>query len=219
MERPTYLAISDGRSRGRIGSAATVVAIHVAAIFGLVAALNQGALMKEIRIIQASIEAPQEIPREPPPAPPDLIKPTPPVAIPPVFMVQEAVAAAPSITIVPAKPHSAPAAAASSAPAHTPSAPSNDPLRPIMRTHTLPPYPPMARRLNEQGTTLMELSISLRGSVSECRIVESSSSVRLDEAGCEFVTNNWRWQPPTRAGAAVSAKTRVSIKWDLRTSS
>ena len=69
MERPTFLSISDKRFRGRLGSAATVAVIHVAAIFGLVAALNQGALMKEIRIIQASINAPQEVPREPPPAP------------------------------------------------------------------------------------------------------------------------------------------------------
>ena len=214
MERPASLAIPD-RRRGRLGSAATVAAIHVAAIFGLVAALKQGTLMKEMRIIQASIDAPQEISREPPPAPPDFVKPTPPVAITPVFTVQKSDVPIPSITTVPFQPQSAPAPSESPVPALAP--PSNDPLRPIMRTHTLPPYPAIARRLNEQGTTLMELTISPRGNVSECRVVESSNSERLDGAGCDFVTRNWLWRPPTSAGKPISAKTRVSIKWDLRT--
>jgi protein TonB len=212
MERPAYFAISDGRKGGRLGSAATVAVIHVAAIFGLVTALNQGAIMKELRTIQATIDSPQDIPREPPP-PPDLVKPTPPVAIPPVFTVQQPVASAQSITTVPVKPSAPPPAAA---PARTYTPPPNDPLRPIMSTRALPPYPPIARRLNEQGTTLMELTISPRGNVSNCQVVESSSSERLDEAGCDFVTRNWRWQPPTSAGKPISAKTRVSIKWDLQ---
>lgn len=215
MERPTYVAIFDGRKSGRLGSAATVAALHVAAIFGLVTALNSGPLMKDLRIIQAMIDAPQQIPSEPPPAPQDFVKPTPPVAILPVFTVQEAVAPAQSITTVPVKPQSVQAPSAAPATSYTPP-PANDPLRPVMSTRTLPPYPPISVRLNEEGTTLMEVSISPQGNVSDCRIVESSSSERLDGAGCDFVTSNWRWHPPTSAGKPVSAKTRVSIKWDLR---
>jgi len=214
MERPAYHAISDGRRHGRLGSAATVAAIHVAAIFGLVAALNQGALMKEMRIIQATIDAPQEIPRESPPPPPDFVKPTPPVAILPEFTVQAPTAPAPSITTVPMKSQAVPVIPAN--PAHTYTPPPDEPLRPIMSTHTVPPYPPIAVRLNEQGTTLMELTISPRGTVSECQVVGSSNSERLDAAGCDFVTSNWRWRPAANAGKAVAAKTRVSIKWDLR---
>jgi len=211
MERPTSFAAL-GKS-SRLGSAAVVAAIHVAAIFGLLTALNQGALMKELRIIQAVIDAPAETPREPPPPPPDFVKPTPPVAIVPEFAIRPVTVTPPSVTTVPAKPAPAPAPAA---PAPI-SAPSSDPLRPIMSTHTLPPYPPIARRLNEQGTTLMALTISPKGDVSECSITESSSSARLDEAGCDFVKAHWRWRPPTNAGKPVSARTHVSIKWDLRT--
>jgi protein TonB len=215
MERPGYLAIPDMHRSDRFGSAASVAALHVAAVLGLLAAFNPGAVMNEIRIIQASIEAPQEIARKPPPAPKDFVKPTPPVAILPVFSVQDAAPVAPSITTVPVKPPAAPAiSAAAPAPVYTP--PSDNPLRPIMSTHTTPPYPPIARRLNEQGTTLVELTISPQGRVSECQAVETSSSERLDAAGCEFVTSNWRWQPPTSAGKPVEAKTRLSIKWDLR---
>ena len=117
MERPAYLSMSDVQGTGRVGSAATVVALHVAAVFGLLAAFNPGAVMNEIRIIQASIEAPQEIARTPPPAPKDFVKPTPPVAILPVFNVQDAAPPPPSITTVPTRPQTAPAImAAPSAP-------------------------------------------------------------------------------------------------------
>ena len=38
MERPGYLAIPDMHRSGRFGSAASVAALHVAAVFGLLAA-------------------------------------------------------------------------------------------------------------------------------------------------------------------------------------
>jgi protein TonB len=95
-------------------------------------------------------------------------------------------------------------------------APSSDPLRPVMRTHTLPPYPPISVRLNEQGTTLMEVHITTEGNVDECKVLQTSSSDRLDQAACEYVKSRWRWQPPTNQGAPVAVSTRVSVKWDLK---
>ena len=38
-----------------------------------------------------------------------------------------------------------------------------------MRTHTLPPYPPISVRLNESGTTLMEVHITTEGNVDDCK--------------------------------------------------
>ena len=92
----------------------------------------------------------------------------------------------------------------------------SDPLRPIMRTHTLPPYPPISVRLNESGTTLMEVHITTEGNVDDCKIVTSSSSERLDTAACDYVKRVWRWQPPTQQGTPTAVSTRVSVKWDLR---
>lgn len=216
MERPRHSAVFARSGSGRLGSAAVVVALHTAAIFGLVAALNsQGALIKQFRVIEAAIEAPKEIPQAPPPPPPSFAKPAPPVAIIPEFTIQRPLAAPSAITTVPKAQAVTPAPAP---PAIVHHAPASDPLRPIMRTHTLPPYPPIARRLNEQGTTLMEVAITPDGNVSDCKIIQSSSSQRLDEAGCDFVKDHWRWQPPTNAGKPVSARTRVSVKWDLRVS-
>ena len=93
---------------------------------------------------------------------------------------------------------------------------SSDPLRPIARTRTLPPYPPISVRLNELGTTLMEVQITTEGRVSECTVVKSSSSERLDTAACDHVQRVWRWRPPTFEGKPIAVKTRVQVTWDLK---
>src|SRR5438874_5820374 len=205
MERPNHLNVGDKSASSKAGSIAIVAGIHVAVIFGLVAALNQGALMKQLQEIKATVDTQKEPPKAPPPPPPDLVKPPPPVAIVPEFTV--ATAPPPPVTTV-AKPPPAPPPKAA--------APSSDPLRPVARTHTLPPYPPISVRLNEQGTTLMEVHITTEGNVDDCKVVQTSSSDRLDQAACEYVKGHWRWQPPTNQGAPVAVSTRVSVKWDLR---
>ena len=205
MERPNHLKVGDKSASSKAGSIAIVVGIHIAVIFGLVAALNQGALMKQLQEIKATVDTQKEPPKAPPPPPPDLVKPPPPVAIVPEFTV--ATAPPPPVTTV-AKPPPAPPPKAAVA--------SSDPLRPVMRTHTLPPYPPISVRLNEQGTTLMEVHITTEGNVDDCKVVQTSSSDRLDQAACDYVKTRWRWQPPTNQGTPTAVSTRVSVKWDLR---
>lgn len=205
MERPNHLNVGDKSATSKAGSIAIVVGIHVAVIMGLVAALNQGALMKQLQEIKATVDTAKEKPKAPPPPPPDLVKPPPPVAIVPVFQV-----AAPPPAPVQVKPPPPPAPPPKAVVA------ASDPLRPIMRTHTVPPYPPISVRLNESGTTLMEVHITTTGSVDDCKILNSSSSERLDSAACDYVKRVWRWQPPTNQGAPVAVSTRVSVKWDLK---
>jgi len=205
MERPNHLNVGDKSASSKAGSIAVVAGIHVAVIFGLVAALNQGALMKQLQEIKATVDTPKEKPKAPPPPPPDLVKPPPPVAIVPEFQV--ATAPPPPVRTEAPKPPPPPPKAVVAA---------SDPLKPIMRTHTLPPYPPISVRLNEAGTTLMEVHITTEGNVDDCKIITSSSSERLDTAACEYVKRVWRWQPPTNQGAPVAVSTRVSVKWDLK---
>jgi len=205
MERPNHLNVGDKSASSKAGSIAIVAGIHVAVIFGLVAALNQGALMKQLQEIKATVDTPKEKPKAPPPPPPDLVKPPPPVAIVPEFQV--ATAPPPPVhTEAPKPPPPPPKAVVAS----------SDPLKPIMRTHTIPPYPPISVRLNESGTTLMEVHITTEGNVDDCKIINSSSSERLDTAACDYVKRVWRWQPPTNQGAPVAVSTRVSVKWDLK---
>jgi protein TonB len=206
MERPNHLNVGDKSATSKAGSIAIVVGIHIAVIFGLIAALNQGQLLKQLQEIKATVDTPKEKPKAPPPPPPDLVKPPPPVAIVPEFTVATA-PPPPSVTTAPKPPPPPPKAAPVAA---------SDPLKPIMRTHTIPPYPPISIRLNESGTTLKEVHITTEGNVDECKIITSSSSERLDTAACEYVKRVWRWQPPTNQGVPTAVSTRVSVKWDLR---
>jgi len=204
MERPNHLQVEKKSTANKATSLAIVIAIHVAGIAALVAALAQGALIKQLQEIKATVDTQKTPPKAPPPPPPDLVKPPPPVAIVPEFQV--ATAPPPPVTTVAKAPPAPPPKAVAS----------SDPLRPIARTHTLPPYPPISVRLNESGTTLMEVHITVEGNVDDCKVVQSSSSERLDSAACEFVKSRWRWQPPTNQGAPVAVSTRVSVKWDLK---
>ena len=205
MERPNHLNVGDKSATSKATSIAIVAGIHVAVIFGLVAALNQGALMKQLQEIKATVDTPKEKPKASPPPSSDLVKPPPPVAIVPEFQV--ATAPPPPVhTEAPKPPPPPPKAVVAS----------SDPLKPIMRTHTIPPYPPISVRLNESGTTLMEVHITTEGNVDDCKIINSSSSERLDTAACDYVKRVWRWQPPTNQGAPVAVSTRVSVKWDLK---
>ena len=206
MERPNHLNVGDKSASSKAGSIAIVVGIHIAVIFGRVAALNQGALMKQLQEIKATVDTPKEKPKAPPPPPPDLVKLPPPTAIIPEFQVATA-PPPPSVTTAPKPPPPPPKAAPVAA---------SDPLKPIMRTHTIPPYPPISIRLNESGTTLMEVHITTEGNVDDCKIITSSSSERLDNAACDYVKRVWRWQPPTNQGTPTAVSTRVSVKWDLR---
>jgi protein TonB len=205
MERPNHLNVGDKSATSKAGSIAIVAGIHIAVIFGLVAALNQGALMKQLQEIKATVDTKKEPPKAPPPPPPDLVKPPPPVAIVPLFQV--ATAPPPPVTTV-AKPPPPP-------PAPT-RAISNDPLRAIPRTHTQPPYPPISIRLNESGNTLVEVNIGVDGNVSECHTVKGSGSERLDSAACDWIKGHWRWQPPTLNGVVTPAKSQINVTWNLK---
>src|SRR5471030_1954022 len=206
MERPNHLQVEKKSTANKATSLAVVIAIHVAGIAALVAALAQGALIKQLQEIKATVDTQKTPPKAPPPPPPDLVKPPPPVAIVPEFQV--ASAPPPPVHTEAPKPPAPPPKAAPVA--------ASDPLRPIMRTHTQPTYPPISVRLNESGTTLMEVHITAEGNVDDCKVVQSSSSERLDSAACDFVKSRWRWQPPTNQGTPTAVSTRVSVKWDLK---
>ena len=92
---------------------------------------------------------------------------------------------------------------------------SDTPLRPIVATHTIPPYPEMSVMTKEQGKTLLDVSIGADGVPTDVQVAQTSGSLRLDEAARDYVKATWRWSPPVKDCKPVAVKTRVSILWDL----
>lgn len=89
-------------------------------------------------------------------------------------------------------------------------------LRPIVSTHTQPPYPDVATKLEEEGRTLVKVTIGPDGTPTDVIVENSSGSVRLDSAAAAYIKANWKWQPPLGPDCApVKAQTQVMVSWAL----
>ncbi len=69
---------------------------------------------------------------------------------------------------------------------------------------TPPSYPPLSRRLGEEGKLVLQVKLDKNGHVNTARVVESSSYKRLDEAALTIV-KTWRCNPSLRNGQPVRA--------------
>jgi TonB family protein len=94
--------------------------------------------------------------------------------------------------------------------------PTSSILKPIMSTHTNPPYPDVSVMTNEEGRVLMEVLIGTDGVPISTSIVTSSGSLRLDQAAMDQVKNVWRWEPPILHCKPLQLRTRVSMLFSLK---
>lgn len=77
-----------------------------------------------------------------------------------------------------------------------------------------PPYPPLSRRLHEQGRVLLRVRVSADGEAREVRIESSSGSERLDRAALDAV-RRWRFSPARRGSEPVEGMALVPIDFAL----
>jgi bla regulator protein blaR1 len=89
-------------------------------------------------------------------------------------------------------------------------------IKPIMETHTLPPYPADSIHAHEEGRVLLAVTIGPDGGVSKASVFKPSGHQRLDVAAADYVKSHWRWQPATKAGKPVATNTRVSVLFKLK---
>ena len=67
-----------------------------------------------------------------------------------------------------------------------------------------PAYPPLSRRLGEEGKLVLRVELDEKGNVHVAQVVDSSGFKRLDEAAMAAV-KTWRCNPPMRNGQPVRA--------------
>jgi protein TonB len=87
----------------------------------------------------------------------------------------------------------------------------------ISSTHTTPPYPGMARKLGEQGTVKLRLTISAQGVVTAADVVQSSGFADLDQTAVGWVMSHWKYKPAVQGGVAVASTTMAAVVFNLRT--
>ena len=77
-----------------------------------------------------------------------------------------------------------------------------------------PPYPPVSKRLNEQGSVIMRVLIGVDGLPQKAEIRKSSGFDRLDQSAAAAVMK-WRYVPGKRAGVAEAMWFNVPINFVL----
>jgi protein TonB len=181
-------------------------------------------------IMVSLLSAPQAAPQKPvlPPAKPVEQKQKPikkpiktPVSKPVVPVIKPAsLPAAPSVEPppMPATPASPPAAEAQAKPTNTKAADTQAYQSPSFNAAYLnnpaPKYPPVSRRLGEQGLVLLRVQVTADGIAESVELQTGSGSSRLDQAALEAV-KKWRFVPAKRGDQSVSASVVVPVRFSL----
>ncbi|WP_343060469.1 energy transducer TonB [Sphingomonas rhizophila] len=77
-------------------------------------------------------------------------------------------------------------------------------------------YPPAALRSEEQGLTVVSLTIGTDGRVSNCSVTSSSGSTALDNATCSIIRRRARYTPAKdQNGQPITGTDTGRIRWQL----
>mgnify|MGYP003460419107 FL=1 len=77
-----------------------------------------------------------------------------------------------------------------------------------------PAYPPISRRMGEEGKVLLKVRVMPDGRAAAVNVEKSSNFERLDEAARQSVAN-WRFVPAKRGDEAIEASVIVPIVFRL----
>ena len=77
-----------------------------------------------------------------------------------------------------------------------------------------PPYPPLSKRLGEQGKVIVRALIEVNGTASKAEIRTSSGYERLDQTALQTVLK-WRYVPGKRAGVPEAMWFNIPINFVL----
>ncbi|HXQ50796.1 MAG TPA: TonB family protein [Stellaceae bacterium] len=199
-------------SYGRFAGMGLVALLHVALVYALVTGLARRAVeVGPVPIEAKIIEETQKERIEPPPPPPTFQPPPPPFVPPPEVHIEvppPAPAQSMAITNVtpvrPPEPAPPPHQAVSVLPR----------INPVASRE--PEYPPVSRRLGEQGTVILDVLVDENGRAADAKLVQSCGFPRLDEAALNGVKANYRFTPGTVDGRPQPMRYTFKFTWKLR---
>ncbi len=199
----------------RSGLLGIVIGLHVGVFLLILAARTIAPQIMEMPLVVDLLQAP-EMEKPPQAKPLPVVKPQPvkqrPTPTPktptPVIETTTSTLAAPSAPAV-AAPDPKPAPAAPAAEPVSQARFDADYLR-----NPAPAYPPLSRRMGEEGKVVLRVSVNPQGTADSVEIKTSSGSPRLDEAAQKTV-RNWKFIPAKRGDAAVQSWVLVPIIFKL----
>ena len=215
-----------------------VVLLHLGGLWALQNGLLRRAIAVFVPVVVVSEVVPPLLPEASPPPPPPRVPPPPTVTKQAAKRQAPAPQPAPQLRAVP-NPDPAPNAPVAAPPPPGPLPPLAAPVvvseAPVAGPAALPStgqsvempssdaqylqnpkptYPPMSRRLGEQGTVLVQVLIGVDGNAQKGEIKKSSGFSRLDQAALATVLK-WRYVPGKRAGVAEAMWFTVPIAFAL----
>jgi protein TonB len=193
-----------------------VALLHVVAIWALATGLIQDLASKLPQEFKAEVIPPKEqVKPPPPPPPPDLQKPPPPFVPPPEINIQTE--AAPNTITTQSKVASLPPPPKVVVAPPKPTGITAPVL--VKGSHACAEryYPPIAVRLNQQGTTTLRVTVSTSGQVTDAKVANSSGFDSLDNAAIKCVqSSSWGYKPAMENGQPIETQTEVAIQWKLQ---
>jgi protein TonB len=211
MLKPEHVTAAQLRhqqnAQRRAISVAIVAVIHIGVIYALASGLAANMTAHLIQDVEVAVvkEKPPDL-KPPPPPPPDFKVP-PPDFVPP-----------PEISIA----SDAPTNAISQVQKQVATVAPPPPVTPITaprtegRAHECESqYPPLSRRLSEQGIVTMKFTVMTDGTVAGPRVVKSSGFQRLDEAAVQCVSR-WRYHPATQGGKPLAVSLEANVRYQLK---
>jgi protein TonB len=85
----------------------------------------------------------------------------------------------------------------------------------ILSTHTVPPYPPIVRRIGVEGTVTLRLTVSAEGRVIQAEVVTSSGQGDLDQTARQWILAHWAYKPALENGIAVVSHVLAAVSFSL----
>jgi len=226
---PAPLDAMPRRLNRRVAIVLSVLGLHVLAVWALQSGLLRRAMeiVIPVQVLAELIEPPQPVIEPPPPAP-VVAAPTPPKPRPrPVPQPQpqpvaapEPMPLAPVVPVAPPAPPAPPEPIVAAAPPPAPPAPPAPPRIELPSSNAdylrnpPPPYPPMSKRLGEQGRVVVRAFIQLDGTASRAEVQRSSGFERLDQTAVQTVLR-WRYVPGKRAGVPEAMWFNIPINFVL----
>jgi protein TonB len=203
--------------RHRGAGIAVTVLLHIVAVAALLQHEPLRSALSEAAPIMVNLIKPQPVvekPQVPPkalPVKPRVQQPTPPEP----GQLVTAVADAPAPVLAPTPPPAAPIQAAPppATAVVVPVVPPN--FNADYLDNPPPAYPPLSRRLGEQGKVMLHVLVNPRGTADKVELKSSSGSSRLDDAAIESV-KHWRFVPARQGDQAVAAWVLIPITFSLK---
>lgn len=188
-----------------------VVAFHALVVWAFMSGLGQMVVDRLKGPLETRIIEEAKIEEDAPPPPPPKFQAPPPVFVDvPVVAITEPAA---DTTAIQNTTNVKPVAPPPPPKADVIVAPRQNPRRPNTGAEEM--YPAMSRRLGEEGTVVLLLTVNEEGKVTEAKVQTSSGFERLDEAAAKEAGRTWRFLPGTINGKPSAMQMPIKVTFKL----